>query len=149
MGSIRQLCTFSLGELSFGMDVRSIQEIVRHQEMTRVPTASPVVRGLINMRGQIVLAIDLRHRIGLPQLEQPKTDAINVIIRTDDRPVSLLVDDIGDILDLNGESMEPPPETMRGDIRRLIEGIYKLPDRLLLVLDAKRVADFDVANSAA
>jgi purine-binding chemotaxis protein CheW len=148
MRSRRQFCTFRLGELSFGVDVRSIQEVIGHREMTRVPAASPVVRGLINLRGQIVMAIDLRHRLGLAP--QPAgTGSINVIMRSEDRPMSLLVDDVGDILDLAGEPMEPPPETIRGEIRGLINGIYNLPDRLLLVLDPERVADFDAATEPA
>jgi purine-binding chemotaxis protein CheW len=148
MKSARQFCTFSLGGLLFGMDVRSIQEIIRHHEMTRVPTASPVVRGLINLRGQIVLAIDLRHRLGLDP-RRTKAESIHVIIRTDDRPMSLLVDDVGDILDLGAEAIEPPPETIRDEIREFLDGLYKLPDRILLVLDAGRLADFDVAAGSA
>jgi purine-binding chemotaxis protein CheW len=148
MGSQRQFCTFRLGELSFGVDVRSIQEIIGHREMTRVPTASPVVRGLINLRGQIVMAIDLRHRLGLAP-QPPEMESINVILRSKDRPTSLLVDEVGDILDLAGEPMAPPPETIRGEIRGLTLGIYNLPDRLLLVLDPERVADFDAATEPA
>jgi purine-binding chemotaxis protein CheW len=144
MGCARQFCTFSLGEVSFGLDVRSIQEVIRHQEMTRVPAASPVVRGLINLRGQIVMAIDLRQRLGLPP-RRPEDESIHVVLRTEDRPVSLLVDEVGDILDLGAEPMESPPETIRGEFRGLIVGICKLNDRLLLVLDAERVADFDAA----
>jgi purine-binding chemotaxis protein CheW len=148
MGGVRQFCTFSLGELSFGMDVRSIQEVLRHHEMTRVPAASPAVRGLINLRGQVVMAIDLRHRLGLPP-GRPEAGSIHVLIRTEDRPVSLLVDEVGDILDLGGEPMEPPPETIRGELGGLVVGIYKLSDRLLLVLDAGRVVDFDAAAESA
>ncbi|MBV8233936.1 MAG: purine-binding chemotaxis protein CheW [Planctomycetaceae bacterium] len=148
MGCMRQFCTFSLGELSFGVDVRSIQEVILHHEMTRVPTAAPVVRGLINLRGQIVMAIDPRRRLGLPP-GRSEAESINVILRTEDRPVSLLVDAVGDILDLGEEQMEPPPETVRGEIRGLILGIYKLPDRLLLILDTERMADFDAATESA
>ncbi len=144
-----QFCTFSLGGLLFGVHVRSIQEIIRHHEMTRVPTASRVVRGLINLRGQIVLAIDVHHRLGL-ESRPTEADPINVIIRTDDRPMSLLVDEIGDILDFGDEAMERPPETIQPEIRQFLDGIYKLPGRLLLVLDVDRLADFDaVAASAA
>lgn len=148
MRSPRQLCTFRLGDLSFGMVIGSIQEVIGHREMTRVPAASPVVRGLMNLRGQIVMAIDLRYRLGLAP-QPPEAESINVVMRSEDRPVSLLVDEMGDILDLAGEAMEPPPETLPGEIRGLIIGIYNLPDRLLLVLDPERVADFDAATEPA
>ena len=149
MNHSHQFCTFSLGPLLFGVHVRSIQEIIRHHEMTRVPTASALVRGLINLRGQIVLSIDLHRRLGLAS-RPTGVDPINVIIRTDDRPMSLLVDEVGDILDFGDEPPEPPPETIQHEIRQFLRGIYKLPDRLLLVLDVDQLADFDaLADSAA
>ncbi len=143
MTSSRQLCTFSLGGLLFGVPVRAIQEIIRHHEMTRVPTASPIVRGLINLRGQVVLAVDLRYRLGMPP-RSIGADSINVIVIVDDRPMSLLVDEIGDILDLRDELMESAPETIREEIRGFLLGIYKLPGRNLLALDVDRLATFDV-----
>jgi purine-binding chemotaxis protein CheW len=148
MESLRQFCTFWLDDLFFGIDVRCIQEVIRHHEMTRVPRASRIVRGLINLRGQVVMAIDLRHRIGLPPLPS-ESESINVIIRTEERLMSLLVDKVGDILDLNEEQMEAPPETVRGEVRELIVGIYQLSDRLLLVLDAACAAEFDATTISA
>ena len=148
MKTMQQFCTFSLGSLLFGVHVRSIQEVIRHQEMTRVPTASAIVRGLINLRGQIVLSIDLHRRLGLAATA-PEGDSINVIIRTNDRPMSLLVDQVGDILDLGDASLDPPPETIEPGIRQYLEGISKLPGRLLLVLNVDRLADFDAAAPAA
>ena len=95
MADEHQFCTFVLGGHHFGIDVLKVQEIIRYQEMTRVPLAPPVVRGLINLRGQIVTAIDLRRRLELPE----RTDGqlpVNVVVKTDDGAVSLLVDEIGD-----------------------------------------------------
>src|SRR5208282_5950696 len=97
MAETRQLCTFYLGEQYFGLDVLKVQEIIRYQEMTRVPLAPPVVRGLINLRGQIVTAIDLRRRLEMN--DRPKDQLpVNVVVHTDDGAVSLLVDEIGDVL---------------------------------------------------
>jgi purine-binding chemotaxis protein CheW len=109
----RQFCTFLLGGHYFGVDVLRVQEVIRHQEMTRVPLAPPVVRGLINLRGQIVTALDLRRRLDLPDRpdDQPP---VNVVVQTDDGTVSLLVDEIGDVLLVPEEAFEPPPETLRG-----------------------------------
>src|SRR3954470_3351353 len=97
MAQERQFCTFTLGEHYFGLDVLKVQEIIRSQEMTRVPLAHPVVRGLINLRGQIVTAIDLRRRLDMP--DRPATmQPVNVVVQTDDGAVSLLVDEIGNVL---------------------------------------------------
>lgn len=139
MKSSRQYCTFYLDRLTFGVEVQKVQEVIRYQEMTKVPLASRVVRGLINLRGQIVAAIDLRRRLEFedrPEGQMP----MNVVVRTDDGPMSLLVDDIGDVLEVDERTFEQPPETLRGVAREVIRGAYKLPDRLLLTLDSDLAA---------
>jgi purine-binding chemotaxis protein CheW len=137
MAAEAQFCTFYVAGHYFGLDVRKVQEVIRYQEMTRVPLAPKVVRGLINLRGQIVTAIDLRRRLELddrPADELP----VNVVVQTDDGAVSLLVDEIGDVMEVPETLFEGPPETLKGTVRELIRGAYKLPDRLLLILDAAR-----------
>lgn len=130
----RQLCTFHVGDLFLGIDVRQVQEVLRHQKMTRVPLAPGAVRGLINLRGQIVTAIDLRARLGLPQ-RADGPPPLNVVVRGEDGVVTLLVDEIGDVREVSPDDFEAPPETLRGRSRELIVGAYKLIDRLLLLLD--------------
>ena len=137
MSAAYQLCTFYLDDLYFGVEVQKVQEVIRYQEMTRIPLAPPVVRGLINLRGQIVTAIDMRRRLDLPELPEGRLP-MNVVIRTENGPLSLLVDEIGDVLEVNGDEFEQPPETLRGVVRELIRGTYKLRNRLLLNLDCER-----------
>jgi purine-binding chemotaxis protein CheW len=133
----RQFCTFFLDDLFFGVEVMKIQEVIRYQAMTRIPLAPGVIAGLINLRGQIVTAIDLRNRLELPSRPAGHMP-MNVVVRTDDGVVSLLVDEIGDVLDVDEESFERTPETVTGVARELIRGAYKTKDRLLLVLDTDR-----------
>jgi purine-binding chemotaxis protein CheW len=137
MSDERQYCTFYAGDLYFGIWVREVQEVLLYQDMVRVPLASPVVRGLINLRGQIVTAIDLRRRLELPDREDG-ADPMNVVVRTDDGAVSLLVDEIGDVLEIAEDQMERPPETVDACARELLRGVYKLEGRLLLILDTER-----------
>src|SRR4051794_1631933 len=137
MGDEQQFCTFYVDGHYFGVDVLKVQEIIRYQEMTRVPLAPPEVLGLINLRGQIVTAIDLRRRLELRDRPADQLP-LNVVVRTDDGAVSLLVDEIGDVLEVSEKLFERPPETLRGTARELIRGAYKLPDRLLLILDTER-----------
>jgi purine-binding chemotaxis protein CheW len=138
MADGKQFCTFHVDGLYFGLDVLKVQEIIRYQEMTRVPLAPPVVRGLINLRGQIVTAIDLRRRLELR--ERPADQLpVNVVVQTDDGAVSLLVDEIGDVLQVSDTLFEPPPETLQGTARQMIRGAYKLNERLLLLLDTDKV----------
>lgn len=137
MNGHRQFCTFFVAGHYFGLDVLNVQEIIQYQEMTPVPLAPPVVRGLINLRGQIVTAIDLRRRL---ELQDRPTEQLplNVIVRTNDGAVSLLVDEIGDVMEVSESLFERPPETLQGSVRALIRGAYKLRDRLLLILDRDR-----------
>jgi len=139
MTESRQLCTFTVDDLYLGVDVMEVQEVIRYQEMTAVPLAPEVVRGLINLRGQIVTALDLRRMLELPPLEGGELPT-NVVIRDGaDEAVSLLVDQIGDVIDTNPDDFEPVPPTLSGPARELVLGAYKLPHALLLVLDTERV----------
>jgi len=138
MSDPKKYCTFFLDGLFFGVDVLGVQEVIKFQSMTQVPLASHVVRGLINLRGQIVPAIDLRRRLELDEREGD-IPPMNVVVRTDDGPVSLLVDNIGDVLEVSDDTFAPPPPTMKGAARELITGVHKLDERLLLILDVPKV----------
>lgn len=142
----RQLCTFWVGDLLFGVDVGVVQEVIRFQDITRVPMAPREIRGLINLRGQIVTAVDLRCRLELDPLEGKRP--MNVVLRTPDGVVSLLVDQIGDVLEVEEDLHEHPPETLDGVARTLVRGVYKLHDHLLLVLDCEAALRFTVAAQA-
>ncbi len=137
MSDEKQFCTFYLDDLFFGVEVLKVQEVFRFQEMTSVPLASKVVKGLINLRGQIITAIDLRQRLELDGLEEGKLP-MNIVVRTNDGAVSLLVDEIGDVVEVPYESYEPPPDTVKGTTRELVQGVYKLQDKLLLILDTEK-----------
>ena len=140
MAQPKQFCTFFLNGLFFGVEVTHVQEVLRHQPMTRVPLAPATVQGLINLRGQIITAIDLRQRLELPARTGERMP-MNVVVRTADGAVSLLVDEIGDVVEIQEDVFERIPETMRGVARDLIRGVYKLKDRLLLVLDTEKTAN--------
>ena len=133
----KQFCTFFLNDLFFGVEVLRVQEVLRQQPMTRVPLASATVRGLINLRGQIVTALDLRARLELPARPQA-LPPMNVVVRTPDGAVSLLVDEIGDVVEIADDIFERSPETLTGVARELVQGVYKLPERLLLILDTEK-----------
>jgi purine-binding chemotaxis protein CheW len=136
----RQLCTFRLDGMPFGVEVHRVQEVLRHLPITRVPLAVSVVAGLINLRGQIVTAIDLRRRLGLrdrPEGAQP----MNVVVRHDDGIASLLVDEIGEVIEVDDADFEPVPSTLRGAVREMITGVYKLERQLLSLLDVERTLE--------
>lgn len=129
----KQICTFTVGDLLLGMDVQRVQEVIKYQEMTRVRLAQRCIGGLINLRGQIVTAIDLRTLFELPAMP-PDQLPMNVIVRDGESAVSLLVDRIGDVISVDSSSFETVPSTLRRATARFIAGAYKLTGRLLLEL---------------
>jgi purine-binding chemotaxis protein CheW len=140
MAKSQQFCTFYLEKLLFGVDLEKVQEVIRYLEITEIPLAPRVVSGLMNLRGQIVTGLDLRRRLELP----PRPDAkppMNVVIRTDDGAVSLLVDSIGDVVEVTEDSFERPPETLQGKVREVILGVHKLDKQLLHVLNTDKACE--------
>jgi purine-binding chemotaxis protein CheW len=136
------MCTFDVDSLFIGIEVSRIQEILRAQPITPVPLAASVIRGLMSLRGQIVPVMDLRQRLGMPPAN-PDLEQFNVLIRTSDGPVSLLVDRVGDVLEVDAAAFEPAPDTLNAAYRSLIRGAYKLEKRLLLALDPMSAVTID------
>jgi purine-binding chemotaxis protein CheW len=133
-----RLCTFTLGDALYGLEVHRVQEVLRAREATRVPLARANIRGLINLRGQIVMAIDLRLCLGLGPAEDGHA-AMNLVLRTEDGPVSFLVDRVHDVVDVDEVSFETPPANLVGPRRDLIRGTYLHAGRLIHLLDADAV----------
>ena len=137
MPATSQLATFWLDGDLYGVEVEHVQEVLRSQSITRVPLAPPAVAGLINLRGQVVTAIELRERLGRPA-RPAGTEAVVIVVRLHGEAVSLLVDSIADVVDVDVADFEAPPDTLDGAARDLIRGAYKLSGQLLLALDVNR-----------
>jgi purine-binding chemotaxis protein CheW len=136
----QQFSSFFVRDIFFGVEVAKVQEVISGPEITPVPLSHLAVRGLINLRGQIVTVIDLRRCLQLA--ERPIGQfPVNLIVYTDDGCVSLLVDQIGDVLSVDEDQFEFPPATLQGRSRELIRGAYKLEGKLMLVLDTDRVVE--------
>ena len=137
MPATSQLATFWLDGDLFGVEVAHVQEVLRSQGITRVPLAPPAVAGLINLRGQVVTAIELRERLGRKARPEGE-EAVVIVVRLHGEAVSLLVDSIADVVDVDVRDFEAPPDTLDGAGRDLIRGAYKLDGQLLLALDVNR-----------
>ena len=136
--------TFVVAGHTLGIRVLEVQEVLRQQRLTPVPLAPEVVAGLINLRGQIVPALDMRRLLHLPAREQG-ADSFSVVVGMEHGAVSLQVDEIGDVLELDDSSFECPPQNTDAHLRTLLSGVHKLKDRLLLVLDTRRTAEVGTA----
>ncbi len=140
-----QYCTFRLGGHLFGVPVDTVQEVLREQALTSVPLAPREVSGLINLRGQIVITVDLRERMGLPPRGEGE-ETTNVVVRTADETVtSLLVDRIGDVLEPDEDRFEAPPDTVPARLRELVTRVCKLDKELMLVLDTEKTVDHETS----
>lgn len=145
--ALQQYCTFYLDQYYFGIEVEQVQEIIRFQEITPVALAPAVVKGLINLRGQIVTAVDLRRLLELPDRGEDE-DPMNIVVRTPLGAFSLLADRIGDVLELTDGSFESPPDNLGGMARELIQRAYKLEGTLLLTMAIDKLVSADVLNRA-
>jgi len=137
-----QFCTFYLGNELFGVPVLEVQEVVRQHEVTAVPLAPQIVRGLINLRGNIVSTIDMRRLLRMEPLAD-NAESINVITRVSSGLVSLLVDQIGDVIDAPEDRFEAVPSVLAVEIRQIITRVCKLPGNLLMILNPDRIVEFD------
>jgi len=134
-----QLCTFFLGRDRFGIAAAEVKEVLRHGETTPVPLAPPGVVGLVNLRGRIATVVDLRVRLGRKRSRRaPGGGSFGVVLQSRRDVVSLLVDRIGDVLEVEEAAFEPPPETLREPARSLISGTCKLEKGLVLVLNTEK-----------
>ena len=140
MSGRTQYATFAVGENFLGIEVLDVQEVLCGQRLTRVPLAPEVVAGLINLRGQIVPALEIRQLLHLAPRDR-SLDPLSVVVRAEHGAVSLQVDEIGDVIELDGAALEPPPHSVDPGLRALLKGVQKMEGRLLLVLDTNRAVD--------
>jgi purine-binding chemotaxis protein CheW len=128
------LCTFVVGDLLLGMPVDAVSEVVLGGSVTVVPLAPPAVLGLLNLRGRIVPAVDVRTRFGLAPRPADQVPT-HVIVQVQDEHVSLVVDRTSDVVAVTEAEREDVPETVGPEIRRLLTSSYQREGALLLVLD--------------
>jgi purine-binding chemotaxis protein CheW len=141
-----QFCTFYLGKSLFGVAVLEVQEVVRQHEITTVPLAPGVVRGLINLRGSIVSTIDMRRVLRMDPVAD-ESQSINVITRVAGGLVSLLVDQIGDVIEVAEDRFDPVPPTLGSELRHIIAKVSTLPQNLLMILNPERIVEFETARA--
>ncbi|MBT3583983.1 MAG: chemotaxis protein CheW [Halobacteriovoraceae bacterium] len=133
----KQVCGFRIGDDFYGVSVLDVQEVIKPQNVTPIPLADKHVRGLINLRGQIVTSISLRTLFGLEN--DLAADHMNVIVRSNDSLFALVADEILDVMDLKPDRFEGPPETLDPNLKQYIKGVFKLENKLLILLDIEKI----------
>ncbi|MDH5581637.1 MAG: chemotaxis protein CheW [Bdellovibrionales bacterium] len=139
--SIEQLCGFRIGSNLYGLSVTEVQEVIKPQRVTIVPKSPDHIRGLINLRGQIVTQISLRKIFGLN--EDYKQDYMNIIISRGDSLFALVVDEILDVTDVSSSTFEDTPNTVDKKIIGYIKGVYKLSEGLQIIIDSDKIISLE------
>ncbi len=134
-----QFSTFTVAGRLYGIDVRSVQEVTKSLPITNVPLAPIYIHGLINLRGQIATAVSLKDLFELKEPAPP--EFMNVVCRLDGFLISLLVDQIGDVIELSSDAFEPTPDTVSSQVAKFMDGIYKTPGNLISIIDVRRVLE--------
>jgi purine-binding chemotaxis protein CheW len=139
-GRILQLVTFKLGNEEFGVDILKVQEINRMMVITRIPNAPPFIEGVINLRGKIIPIVDLRKKLGFDNGngEYEKTTRI-IVVELDGLVLGFIVDSVSEVLRIPENTIEPPPSIVGGVESDYIEGVGKLDNRLLILLELKKL----------
>ncbi len=140
MTSARQFCTFYLDRLLFGVESLKVQEVVTYRELRPVPLAPPVVSGLMNLRGQVVVALELRRQLDLPERPAGMTP-ICLVVRAASGTVCLLADEVGNVVEVDERTFEPSPATLSPRLRSVVLGVHKLEHQLMHVLDTDQARE--------
>ena len=134
----RQLVVFDLASEAYGVDIGAVREIIRLQEITRVPSTPEFVEGIINLRGKVIPVVDLRRRFGLPIGEQTKESRI-VVVDIGGRDTGVMVDAVAEVLRIASSSVEPTSSVITTSDSGYLLGIAKVEDRLIILLDLESV----------
>jgi purine-binding chemotaxis protein CheW len=137
-GKVLQLVTFKLGNEEFGVDMLRVQEINRMMSITRVPNAPALIEGVVNLRGKIIPIVDLRKRLGFRHREAGKTTRV-IVVELDDSVLGFIVDSVSEVLRIPEGIIEPPPSIVAGMESGYIEGVGKVDNRLLILLELEKV----------
>jgi purine-binding chemotaxis protein CheW len=138
--NVTEYVTVLIGEQLFGLPIARVQDVFMPDRMTRVPLASPEIAGVLNLRGRIVTAIDMRCRLGLPK-RNGAHPAMAVGIEFKGESYGLLIDTVGEVLKLADDTREANPVNLDARLARVSAGVHRLDGQLLVVLDVDRVLD--------
>lgn len=131
------LVTFQLGREEYGVEIASVQEIIRATDITPVPGAPAHVRGVINLRGKIIPVVDLRRRFALAVIESSESQRI-IVVELGEKRIGMLVDSVSQVIKVPAAVVEEMPEEATSVDENFIKGVGKLEDRLVIILDLNR-----------
>jgi purine-binding chemotaxis protein CheW len=137
-GSIIQLVSFVLEDVEYGVDILAVHEILRFPEITRLPNAPVFIKGVINLRGNVIPVVDVRKRFGFSKAKITELTRI-IVIETSDKLTGLMVDNVHQVVRISRNNVDPPSELIEGVSEEYIWGIGRLKDRLIVILNLSNI----------
>lgn len=138
MNTRKEYLSIHINDQMFGIPILQVQDVLGEQKITQIPLASSAIAGSLNLRGRIVTAIDVRKCLGLPRTETTSKD-MSVVVEHNGELYSLIIDSIGDVLSLKIKDFEKNPATLDPLWRDISQGIFRLENNLLVVLDIPKL----------
>ncbi len=137
-GELSQLISFVVGDEEYGLDILRVKEVIRIREITRLPRAPSFVKGIINLRGDVIPIIDLRDRFGLEHKDYTETTRV-IVVDVDGKLVGMVVDAASQVVRIPNDQIDPPPPIVGGLSAEYIRGVGKLDERLVILLNIERI----------
>lgn len=134
----RQLVVFELAKETYGVDISRVQEIIRFQEITKVPKVPDFIEGVINLRGNVIPVIDLRKRFDFEEIEKTNASRI-IVVEVDQYTVGMVVDAVSEVVRVNETSIEPPSNIIADIDTDYLSGVCKFEDKLIILLELSKV----------
>ena len=134
----QQMVVFGLGKEEYGVEITQVQEIVRLQEITKIPNTPEFVEGVVNLRGKVIPLIDMKKRFALLQTERTGDNRI-IVINVKENTIGVIVDYVSEVLRISDDRIEPPPAVVKSIGKEYLKGIGKINDRLLILLDLDKI----------
>jgi len=141
-GGLTQMISFSLGGEEYGVDIRAVKEVIRIGAITSLPGAASFVKGVLNLRGDVIPIIDLRDKFGLPSSDYTDTSRV-IVVDINDKSIGMVVDNVSRVIRIGQDQIDPAPPWLGGLASELLQGVVRLGERLVILLNIEAVLSTD------
>jgi purine-binding chemotaxis protein CheW len=145
---VKQLISFTIGAEEYGLDLLRVKEVIRMRQITWLPKAPSCVKGIINLRGDVIPIVDLRDRFGLESIENTATTRV-IVVEVEARLVGVVVDSASQVVRVPADQFDPPPPMAGKTAGRFITGVGKMDEKLIIMIDVDRILSADEMSQIA
>ncbi len=142
LDGLTQLISFMIGKEEYGLEILTVKEVIRIREITRIPKAPVFVKGIINLRGDVIPIIDLREKFGL-EIQEYTTMTRVIIVEVDGKSIGMVVDSVSQVIRIEKDQVEPPPPLIGGISAEYLRGVGKIGEKLIIMLNIDKILTVD------